>query len=127
MLPCPPPRLPPQTPHTRTPPTATPSGEPHASAPTHPHNAPSHAADPPPRRRAQSLAPKFDYWRSLVAGHPEIDTHQIVSVSEASQQAGGFGGGGGGPQMLHPSQMDPSQLQRMGLGNLAGGPGPGLG
>ncbi|KAG2443291.1 hypothetical protein HYH02_009361 [Chlamydomonas schloesseri] len=60
-------------------------------------------------KQVKSLAPKFDFWRSLVTGHPEIDTHQIVS--EANQQSA---------RMLDPNQLDPLQLQNMGLGHLSG-------
>lgn len=60
-------------------------------------------------KQVKSLAPKFDFWRSLVTGHPEIDTHQIVS--EANQQSA---------RMLDPGQLDPVQLQNMGLGHLSG-------
>ncbi|EFJ49036.1 hypothetical protein VOLCADRAFT_90254 [Volvox carteri f. nagariensis] len=59
-------------------------------------------------KQVKSLAPKFDYWRSLVLGHPEIDTHQIVSDGQATR-------------MLDPGQLDPYQLQNMGLGHLSGG------
>ena len=58
-------------------------------------------------KQVKSLAPKFDFWRSLVVGHPEIDTHQIVSESQATR-------------MLDPSQLDPTQLQHMNLGHLVG-------
>lgn len=57
-------------------------------------------------KHVKSLAPKFDYWRCIVAGQPEIDTHQLVS--EAS-----------GAQMLQPGNMDPQQLHSMGLGQFA--------
>lgn len=59
-------------------------------------------------KAVKSMAPKFDYWRSIHPGHPEleIDTHKI----EAEE------GGGRGMQMMQPSQMDPQQLRNMGLG-----------
>ncbi|PNH08199.1 Omega-6 fatty acid desaturase, chloroplastic [Tetrabaena socialis] len=57
-------------------------------------------------KQVKSLAPKFDYWRSLVVGHPEIDTHQIVSDGQATR-------------MLNPGQLDPYQLQNMGLAGPA--------
>lgn len=66
-------------------------------------------------KQVKSLAPKFDYWRSLVLGHPEIDTHQIVSDASAQPT-----------QMINPAQMDPHQLHSMGLGNLAMGAGAGM-
>ncbi|KAG2492801.1 hypothetical protein HYH03_008961 [Edaphochlamys debaryana] len=59
-------------------------------------------------KQVKSLAPKFDYWRMLVLGHPEIDTHQIVSDGQSTR-------------MLDPGQLDPYQLQNMGLGHLSGG------
>ncbi len=59
-------------------------------------------------KQVKSLAPKFDYWRSLVVGHPEIDTHQIVSDGQATR-------------MLDPTQLDPYQLHNMGLGHLSAG------
>lgn len=49
-------------------------------------------------KQSKSLAPKFDYWRSVVTGHPEIDTHKIE-------------GGGGGMQMVQPGMMDTAQLR----------------
>ncbi|KXZ47699.1 hypothetical protein GPECTOR_33g581 [Gonium pectorale] len=71
-------------------------------------------------KAVKSLAPKFDYWRSLVVGHPEVDTHQIVSDPQQ-------GGGGGATRMLDPGQLDPYQLHNMGLGHLSPtGARPGL-
>ncbi|GIL92556.1 hypothetical protein Vretimale_18973 [Volvox reticuliferus] len=64
-------------------------------------------------KQVKSLAPKFDYWRSLALGHPEIDTHQIASDGQATR-------------MLDPGQLDPYQLQNMGLGHLSGGAPRGL-
>lgn len=57
-------------------------------------------------KHVKSLAPKFDYWRSIVPGQPEIDTHQIVSESQ-------------GASMVQPGNMDPQQLHSMGLGQFA--------
>ncbi len=64
-------------------------------------------------KSVKSMAPKFDYWRSVHPGFPEleIDTHKIESE--------GSNGGGGGMQMLQPGQMDPAQLRAMGLGQYA--------
>lgn len=51
-----------------------------------------------------SVAPKFDYWRAIIPGHHEIDTHKI-SAEEA----------GTGLQMLRPGQYDPVQMRNMGV------------
>ncbi|GFH13712.1 uncharacterized protein HaLaN_09649 [Haematococcus lacustris] len=52
----------------------------------------------------KSVAPKFDYWRAIIPGQHEIDTHKI-----SSEEAGT------GLQMLQPGQYDPDQLRHMGL------------
>ena len=48
-------------------------------------------------KQTKSLAPKFDYWRSVVLGHDEIDTHKIVSENQQ--------GGGGGMAMYDAAAM----------------------
>jgi hypothetical protein len=55
-------------------------------------------------KQTKSLAPKFDYWRAIIPGQHEIDTHKISSEDA-----------GTGLQMLHPGQYDPDQLRNMGL------------
>lgn len=54
-------------------------------------------------KQHKSMAPKFDYWRNIVPGHPEIDTHHIPSDPS------------NGPQMIQPGMMDPLQMQKLGL------------
>lgn len=53
-----------------------------------------------------SVAPKFDYWRSVVvgAGHNEVDTHCLSREDE-----------GVGLQMVRPGQLDPVQMRHMGV------------
>ena len=67
-------------------------------------------------KAVQSQAPKWDYWRSLNPGHPEleIDTHVLTS-----KETGIGGDGGGGMRMVQPGKMDPDQLRAMGLGQYA--------
>jgi hypothetical protein len=55
-----------------------------------------------------SVAPKFDYWRAIVPGDHEIDTHAIVTDKDSE-----------GPQVLQPGQYDPRQLRNMGI-HMAG-------
>lgn len=55
-------------------------------------------------KTSKSMAPKFDYWRAIIPGQHEIDTHLITS-EEA----------GTGLQMLQPGQYDPDQLRNMGV------------
>jgi len=64
-------------------------------------------------KAVRSQAPKFDYWRSVQPGNPEleIDTHLIVA------ERGGETGAG--MQMIQPGKMDPDQLRAMGLGKYA--------
>ncbi|GFR52215.1 hypothetical protein Agub_g14756, partial [Astrephomene gubernaculifera] len=60
-------------------------------------------------KQVRSLAPKFDFWRCVVLGHPEIDTHQIPP---------GEGGGGGA------AMGGPGGVGGMGMGMGGGGQGP---
>mmetsp|Transcript_30834 Transcript_30834/g.68300 ORF Transcript_30834/g.68300 Transcript_30834/m.68300 type:complete len:303 (+) Transcript_30834:91-999(+) len=62
-------------------------------------------------KSSKSMAPKFDYWRSIQPGTPdlEIDTHKLSSGEEE----------GTGLQMMQPGSMDPEQLRAMGLGQYA--------
>ncbi|GAX75432.1 hypothetical protein CEUSTIGMA_g2876.t1 [Chlamydomonas eustigma] len=64
-------------------------------------------------KAVRSQAPKFDYWRSVQPGHPEleIDTHLIVV------ERGGGGDNGAGMHMIQPGKMDPEQLRAMSLGS----------
>ncbi len=57
-----------------------------------------------------SQAPKFDYWRSVEPGHPEleIDTHKIVVEK----------GEGPNMQFIQPGKMDKAQLRNMNLKHL---------
>ncbi len=55
-------------------------------------------------KHSKSLAPKFDYWRAIIPGQHEIDTHKITN-EEA----------GTGMQMLQPGQYDPVQMRNMGI------------
>uniref|UniRef100_A0A7S0UTS1 Fibronectin type-III domain-containing protein n=1 Tax=Polytomella parva TaxID=51329 RepID=A0A7S0UTS1_9CHLO len=96
-------------------------------------------------KRVPSVAPKFDFWRWVVEGEPEIDTHQFPSQGEQNSGGGGLGdsGGGGsggglgglgglggfggegsgeasgGPHILNPMDLDPLHLERLNLSHLA--------
>ena len=58
--------------------------------------------------------PFRDYWRSILPHHPEleIDTHLLTPEDTGIKP-------GGGMQMIQPGNMDPDQLEAMGLGKYA--------
>ena len=65
-------------------------------------------------KATKSQAPKWDYWRSIHPGFPEleIDTHLLTPEDTGIAQ-------GGGMRMVEPGKMNAAQLQAMGLGQYA--------
>lgn len=63
----------------------------------------------------KSVAPKFDFWRALVPGHPEIDTHKLTREGVGAKGGGGEGGAAVGLSVLQPGQLDAYQMGNMGV------------
>mmetsp|Transcript_18580 Transcript_18580/g.52211 ORF Transcript_18580/g.52211 Transcript_18580/m.52211 type:complete len:154 (-) Transcript_18580:381-842(-) len=55
-------------------------------------------------KACKSVAPKFDYWRSVIPGQEEIDTHKLSREAEGLSL-----------NMINPGDLDAMQMRNMGV------------